>query len=79
MFSDDEISRLLKAALLLGPHASLRPHTISTLLGLLASSGLRASEALNLTVTDVLLDPTPELLSEAARSFSAYVMAGGEP
>ena len=62
LFSADEISRLLKAALSLGPRASLRPHTLSTLLGLLASSGLRASEALNLTVRDVLLDLDPPRL-----------------
>jgi len=62
LFSANEIGRLLKAALSLGPQASLRPHTLSTLLGLLASSGLRASEALNLTVTDVLLDLDPPQL-----------------
>jgi integrase/recombinase XerD len=50
LFSAEEISLLLKAASSLGPQASLRPHTLLTLLGLLASSGLRASEALNLTV-----------------------------
>jgi len=62
LFSADEIGLLLKAALSLGPQASLRPHTLSTLLGLLASSGLRASEALNPTVTDLLLDLDPPRL-----------------
>jgi integrase/recombinase XerD len=62
LFSANEIGRLLKAALSLGPQASLRPHTLSTLLGLLASSGLRASEALNPTVTDLLLDLDPPRL-----------------
>lgn len=56
LFSAGEISLLLEAALSLGPAASLRPHTVSTLLGLLASAGLRASEALKLTVKDVLLE-----------------------
>jgi integrase/recombinase XerD len=62
LFSAEEISRLLKAALSLGPQASLRPHTLATLLGLLASSGLRASEALNLTLRDVSLDLSPPRL-----------------
>jgi integrase/recombinase XerD len=56
LFSAGEISLLLEAALSLGPAASLRPYTVSTLLGLLASAGLRASEALKLTVKDVLLE-----------------------
>jgi integrase len=56
LFSAEEIRLLLKAALSLGPAASLRPYTVSTLIGLLASAGLRASEALHLTSEDVLLE-----------------------
>src|SRR4029077_13746651 len=41
LFSAEEISRLLKAALSLRPQGSLRPHTLSTLLGLLANSEIR--------------------------------------
>jgi integrase/recombinase XerD len=48
LFSGEEIGRLLKAALSLRPQASLRPHTLSTLLGLLASSGIRPGKALKL-------------------------------
>src|ERR1700736_5168282 len=62
LFSAKEISRLLKAALSLRPQASLRPHTLSTLFGLLASSGIRPSEALKLTFRDVLLDLDPQRL-----------------
>lgn len=62
LFSAEEISPLLSAALSLGPKGSLRPYTLSTLLGLLASSGLRVSEALNLTVRDVLLELDPPRL-----------------
>jgi integrase/recombinase XerD len=62
LFSGEEIGRLLNAALSLGPQGSLRPYTLSTLLGLLASSGLRVSEALNLTVKDVLLELDPPRL-----------------
>jgi len=46
----------------LRPQASLRPHTLSTLLGLLASSGIRPGEALKLKVGDVLLDLDPPRL-----------------
>jgi integrase/recombinase XerD len=56
LFSAEEIRLLLKAALSLGPAASLRPYTVATLIGLLASAGLRASEALHLTGEDVLLE-----------------------
>jgi integrase/recombinase XerD len=62
LFSAGEISDLLQVASALEPQASLRPHTISTILGLLASSGLRSSEALQLTVTDVWLDRDPPQL-----------------
>jgi integrase/recombinase XerD len=51
----------MEAASHLGPEGSLRPHTISTLLGLLTSTGLRPSEALKLEVADVDLRPSPQL------------------
>jgi integrase len=62
LFSAEELSHLLKAALALGPQGSLRPHTLSTLLGLMASCGLRAGEALKLSVRDVLLELQPPRL-----------------
>ena len=72
LFSGEEIGRLLKAALSLRPQASLRPHTLSTLLGLLASSGIRPGEALKLTFRDVLLDLDPPRLQilKLKRSFT---------
>jgi integrase/recombinase XerD len=70
LFSMDEISMLLNAASALGPKASLRPHTLSTILGLLASSGLRASEALKLTIADVLLDLNPPRLEIRQTKFN---------
>lgn len=70
LFSVDEISILLNAASALGPKASLRPQTLSTILGLLASSGLRASEALKLTVADVLLDLNPPRLEVRQTKFN---------
>jgi integrase len=53
IYSDEEISRLLKAASELPPKKGLRPHTYVTLFGLLASTGLRISEALALRRDDV--------------------------
>jgi len=62
LFSEDELSRLLVEAVRLGPTGSLRPHTIHTMLGLMASTGLRPREVLNLLVTDVQLENLPPRL-----------------
>jgi integrase len=70
LFSTEEISRLLNAALSVGAQASLQPRTLSTLLGLLVSSGLRANEALNLEVSDVLLDLDPPQLEIRKTKFN---------
>jgi integrase/recombinase XerD len=70
LFSTEEISCLLNAALSIGAQASLQPHTLSTLLGLLVSSGLRANEALNLEVGDVLLDLDPPRLEIRKTKFN---------
>lgn len=53
IYSDNEIAALLQAATALPPAGSLRPRTYATLFGLLASTGLRVSEAIRLTCTDV--------------------------
>ena len=53
IFTDEEIAALLKAAAQIGPAHSLRGTVIETLLGLIASTGLRISEALALTDADV--------------------------
>jgi integrase/recombinase XerD len=58
LYSRSEIEALMHEALRLGPKGSLRPHVYCTLIGLLASSGLRVGEALRLTVEDVRLDAT---------------------
>jgi integrase len=62
IFSAAEISLLLEEAARVGPRGSLRPHTHQTLLGLLASTGLRPSEAANLLISDVQLDEQPPRL-----------------
>ena len=49
----------MEAARSLGPRAALRPHTVATVIGLLASCGLRAGEAIRLDIdhVDLLGDP----------------------
>jgi integrase/recombinase XerD len=56
LYTDDEIQRLLEAARGLPPTQGLRGWTYSCLLGLLAVTGLRISEALALACQDVDLE-----------------------
>jgi integrase len=56
IYSSIEIDRLLLAATQLPPPDSLRPHTYTTLISLLAATGLRISEALGLVVSDMTPD-----------------------
>lgn len=56
IFSDEELHRLVTHARQLEPADSLRPHTYSTLFGLLASTGLRVSEARTLQLNDITHD-----------------------
>ncbi len=56
IFTDQEIVQLIMQSKRLGPSNSLRPLTYSTLLGLLASTGLRISEALSLRLADITAD-----------------------
>lgn len=53
IYSDEEISDLLKASAGLAPVGGLRPHCYATLFALIACTGLRISEALALTCDDV--------------------------
>lgn len=59
LFSPAETAELLNRAGRLWPHGSLRPLTFQTILGLLASTGLRAGEAVRLEITDLLVDAVP--------------------
>jgi integrase len=52
IYSSDEIRRLLDAAAQLTPRRSIRPATYMTLFALIASTGLRISEALALQLSD---------------------------
>ena len=56
LFTPTHVASLVRAARSLGPEHSLQPHIYSTLFGLLASTGLRISEALNLRIEDVTPD-----------------------
>lgn len=53
IYREEEIVELLMAARQLGPRGSLRPATFETLFGLMASTGLRVSEAIHLRDADV--------------------------
>jgi integrase/recombinase XerD len=61
-FTSAQLLALFEAAQASRPCGSLRPHTRSTLMGLLASTGLRVGEAIRLQTGDVKLDPTPPQL-----------------
>jgi len=62
LLTPDQSSALLPDAQQLGPRGALRPHTLSTRLGLLASPGLRVGEARRRMITDVWLDDEPPCL-----------------
>jgi integrase/recombinase XerD len=62
LFTPDQISALMQDAQQAGPRGALRPHTLSTLIGVLASTGLRVGEARRLMITDVWLDNAPPCL-----------------
>jgi integrase len=53
IYTRKEIRKIMAAARKLGPPGSLRPVVISTLIGLLYSTGIRIGEALNLTLHDI--------------------------
>ena len=62
LYTEHELTALLQAAAELGPRDSLRPCTYATLIGLLASTGVRIGEALRLQVKEVRLDSVPSYL-----------------
>ena len=56
LLSPEQIERIMDAALALPPAGSITPLTFHYILGLLASTGLRRSEATNLLLVDVAAD-----------------------
>lgn len=59
IYTKRDLEALIDAARSLGPQGSLRPVSYATFIGLIASCGLRAHEALRLEVSDVRLDHRP--------------------
>jgi integrase len=62
LFRPHQLQALMRAAQESGLHGALRPYTLSTLIGLLASTGLRVGEAIRLTMADVHLESVPSFL-----------------
>lgn len=56
LLTPSQVGQLMQAALALGPVGSITPHTYRYLFGLIASTGLRRSEAISLKLTDVTED-----------------------
>ena len=56
IYAPDEITRLLQAAAALEPAGSIRPILYSTLIGLIAATGMRIAEALALRLDDLTAD-----------------------
>jgi integrase len=73
IYSEKETRDLLDATKLLQPTDGLEPITFKYLLGLLASTGLRISEAIRLTVRDVDLDKGILAIRETKMHKSRYV------
>ena len=62
IYTEAQIAALMNEARALQPAGSLRPHTYATLIGLLASCGLRPGEAVRLRDADVEMDSNPPRL-----------------
>jgi integrase/recombinase XerD len=62
LFTPPQLTVLFEAAHASRPQGSLRPHTLSTLIGLLASTGLRVGEAIRLQIEPVKLALQPPQL-----------------
>ena len=73
IYSDKEIVDLLAAAHRLGPSPGLRGITYETLFGLIASTGLRVSEAVHLTDADVDLKSGMLTIRQTKFAKSRYV------
>ncbi len=56
IYTGDEIAVLMAAARQLGPPGAIRGETLATLIGLLAATGLRVSEAVGLDPGDITAD-----------------------
>lgn len=73
IYTPQEIHRIMATARQLGPRGSLRPIVISTLIGVLYTTGLRVGEALNLTLADIDLKRRVIEVREGKFGKSRYV------
>ena len=64
IYTRTEVRQIMAAARRIGPHGSLRPVVITTLVGLIYTTGLRIGEALKLTLADVDLKKRILLIRE---------------
>jgi integrase len=73
IYTSEELSNLMQAAIELNPKNGLRPVTMQYLIGLLSATGLRISEALRLNRSDVDHDRKVMLIRETKFCKSRYV------
>lgn len=73
IYTDDEVDRLMAEACRLRSRRRLRAHTYTTIIGLLAATGLRPGEALALTRSDVDLQSGILLIRESKFGKSRFV------
>jgi len=73
IFTHSHVRTIMAKARRIGPPGSLRPMLLSTLIGLLATTGLRIGEALKLTLTDVDLTHRVLLIRQTKFNKSRHV------
>src|SRR5208283_1705966 len=73
IYTGREVRQIMAAAKRIGPSGSLRPAVVSTLVGLLYTTGLRIGEALRLTLADVDLNKRVLLIRETKFKKTRYV------
>lgn len=56
IMSPDDVKLIMRAAFAVPPVASITPYTCHYIIGLIATAGLRVSEAANLLITDITAD-----------------------
>ena len=77
IYTDDELERLMTEASRLSSPSRLRAHTYATLIGLLATTGLRPGEALTLARSDVDLQSGILFVRESKFGKSRFVPIHG--
>ena len=65
LFMNEELEKLLAASLTLEPIDSLRPYTLYCIIGLIAATGMRRSEALSLCYSDLRFDESAILIRDS--------------